>query len=110
MVSELGECIRCFPDNRGQDGATGSDLGNGIRQKRILISPEPVRHLNMCLLSQNTTYIQYIFKYIKYINTYIYTHIHNTQHTHTHTHTHIYIYMCVCVCVCVCVYIHNTHM
>ena len=25
MVSELGECISCFP------GATGSDLGNGMR-------------------------------------------------------------------------------
>ena len=123
MVSDLGECIPCFPDNRGRFGATGSDLGNGMRkfvnEKRILISPEPVRHLNMCVLSQNTTYIQYIFKYktrhtyniysntyITYIHTYIhYIHI-NTYihiyihtyiyiyiyiHTHTHTHTHTYI-------------------
>ena len=32
MVSELGECIPCFPDNRGRFGATGSDLGNGKRK------------------------------------------------------------------------------
>ena len=67
MVSELGECIACFHDNRGRFGATGSDLGNGMRifvkAKKDLISPEPVRHLNMCVLSQNRTYIQYIFKY-----------------------------------------------
>ena len=30
-VSELGECIPCFPVNRGRFGATGSDLGNGMR-------------------------------------------------------------------------------
>ena len=65
MVSELGECIPCFPDNCGRFGVTGSDLGNGMKKfvkaKRILISPEPVRHLNMCVLSQNPTYIQDIF-------------------------------------------------
>ena len=79
MVSELGECIPCFPDIRGRFGATGSDLGKGMRKfvkaKRILISPEPVHRLTMCVLSQNPTYIQYIFKYIKYIHTYIHTHI-----------------------------------
>ena len=32
MVSELGECISCFPDNHGRFGATGSDLGNGMRK------------------------------------------------------------------------------
>ena len=32
MVSELGECIPCFPDNRERFGATGSDLGNGMRK------------------------------------------------------------------------------
>ena len=32
MVSELGKCIPCFPDNRGRFGATGSDLGNGMRK------------------------------------------------------------------------------
>ena len=32
MVSELDERIPCFPDNRGRFGATGSDLGNGIRK------------------------------------------------------------------------------
>ena len=73
MVSELGECIPCFPDNRGRFGATSSDLGNGMRKfvkaKKDLISPEPVRHLNMCVLSQNPTYIQYIFKYK--IHTYV---------------------------------------
>ena len=46
-----------------------SAWGNSWRQKRILISHEPVRHLNMCVLSQNTTYIQYIFKYK--IHTYV---------------------------------------
>ena len=30
--SELGECMLCFPDNRRQFGATGSDLGNGMRK------------------------------------------------------------------------------
>ena len=47
-----------------------------------LISPEPVRHLNMCVLSQNPTYIQYIFKYK--IHTYILTHIHAHIYTHIH--------------------------
>ena len=32
MVSELGECIPCFPDNRGRFGATGSNLGNARRK------------------------------------------------------------------------------
>ena len=32
MVNELGECITCFPDNRGRFGTTGSDLGNGTRK------------------------------------------------------------------------------
>ena len=32
MVSEMGECIPCFPDNRGRFGATGSDLGMGMRK------------------------------------------------------------------------------
>ena len=104
MVSELGECIPCFPDKRGRFGATGSDLGNGMRnfvkEKKILISPEPVRHLNMCVLSQNPTYIQYIFKYKMHTYTHIpiyiythmhtYTHIHTYIHMHTHIHTHIH--------------------
>ena len=30
-VYELGECIPCFPDNRGRFGTIGSDLGNGMR-------------------------------------------------------------------------------
>ena len=59
---ELAECIPCFTDNRGRFGATGSDLDNCMRKyvkaKRILISPETVRHLNMCVLSQNPTHIQ----------------------------------------------------
>ena len=32
MVSELGECIPCFSDNRWRNGATGSDLGNGMKK------------------------------------------------------------------------------
>ena len=66
---------------------------------RILISPEPVRHLNMCVLSQNPTYIQYIFKCIKYIDTYkhihTYTHtnIHTYMNTYIHTHTYIHTYI-----------------
>ena len=67
MVSELGECMPCFPDNRGRFGVTGSDLGNGmwkfVKAKNNFISHESVRHLNMCVLSQNPIYIQYIFKY-----------------------------------------------
>ena len=72
VVSEFRECIPCFPDNRGrlvpQARTSVTAWGNLWRQKRILISPEPVRHLNMCVLSQTPTYIQYIFKYIKYIS------------------------------------------
>ena len=41
-----------------------------------IISTKPVHHLNMCVLSQNPTYIQCIFKYIKNIHTYIHTKIH----------------------------------
>ena len=72
MVSELGECILCFANNRGQFVATGSDLGNGIR--KFVKSKED---FNMCVLSQNPTYIQYIFKYkIHTYITYIYiTHL-----------------------------------
>ena len=50
----------------------------------ILISPEPVCHLNMCVLSQNPTYIKYIFKYK------IHTYIHTRIRTHIHTHIPIY--------------------
>ena len=55
----------------------------------ILISPEPVCHLNMCVLSQNPTYIKYIFKYKihTYIHTRIRTHIHAHIHTYIHTNT-----------------------
>ena len=72
----------------------------------ILISPEPVRHLNMCVLSQNSTYIQDIFKYIKYIlhacirilHMYVYTytpayiHIHTIIHYYTCIHSKIHIH------------------
>ena len=41
----------------------------------------------MCVLSQNPTYIQCIFKYIKYI------HIHTHTHTYTHTYTYIHTFI-----------------
>ena len=45
-------------------------------------TPEPAHHLNMCVLSQNPTYIQYIFKYKihTYINTRICTHLYTHKH------------------------------
>ena len=57
--------------------------------KRILISPESVRHLNMCVLNRNPTYIQYIFKYK------IHRNIHTNIHTYIHTYTHTYIHTCI---------------
>ena len=58
----------------------------------ILISPELVRHLNMCVLSKNPTYIQDIFKYIKYIHTYVRTYIVRTYiHTYVHRYIHTYV-------------------
>ena len=32
IIRELGECIPCFPANRGLFCATGSNLGNGMRK------------------------------------------------------------------------------
>ena len=77
-LASWANVYRAFPtiasDSMPQARTSVTAWGNLWRQKRILISPEPVRHLNMCVVSQNSTYIQYIFKY--------------KIHTHTHTHTH----------------------
>ena len=74
---QIYKCLPCFPDNRGRFGATGSTLSNGMREfvkeSRILISPEPVSHMNMSVLSQSPTHIQYILKYK--IHTYRYSHM-----------------------------------
>ena len=43
MVSELGECIPCFPDNHGRFGVTGSDLGNGMR--KLIFGFNGVKHM-----------------------------------------------------------------
>ena len=62
MLSRQSRAIRCHrlgPRYRHDEICEG--------KKRILISPDPVRHSNVCVLSQNPTYIQYVFKYIKYI-------------------------------------------
>ena len=58
MVSELSECIPCFPDNRGRFGATGSDLGNGMSK---FVKAKPDIH---------TIYIE-IYKIHTYIHAYI---------------------------------------
>ena len=65
MVSELSECIPCFPDNRGRFGATGSDLGNGM-SKFVMAKPDI-----------HTIYIE-IYK--------IHTYIHVTSLNATRTH------------------------
>ena len=93
----------------------------------ILISPEPVLHLNMCVLRQNPTYIHYVLKYkcrhtyihtyihtythmnaclhtcihacmYAYIHTYIYTYIHKSVDNGRDLHVCIYVYECMCAC------------
>ena len=94
MVSEFGRMHTVLSRQSRAIRCHRLGLGNGMRkfvkEKRILISPEPVCHLNMCVLSQNPTYIQYIFKYITYIH--IYIHTYNT-YIHTYLHTYIHTYM-----------------
>ena len=78
-LASWANAYRAFPtiagDSVPQARTSVTACGNLLKQKRILISPEPVRHLNMCVLSQNSTYIQYIFKYIKYICMYVRTYL-----------------------------------
>ena len=64
-LASWANAYRAFPtiagDSVPQARTSVTAWGYLWRQKRILISREPVRHLNMCVVSQNPTYIQYIF-------------------------------------------------
>ena len=95
MVSELGECIPCFPDNRGRFGATGSDLSNGMRTfvkaKKDFNIPCACASLGyVCIKSKpdkHTIYIQ-----ICKIHTHIYIHTYTQTFTNTYTHSQIHIH------------------
>ena len=90
MVSELGQCISCFPDNRRWFSATGSHLGNGMRKfvkaKKDFNIPWASVSLEYVCIKVKTWHTYNIYSNIKYIHTFIHTYIRTYTHTYIHTH------------------------
>ena len=89
MVSELGECIPCFADNRGRFGAIGSDLGNGMRKyvkakKDFNISYASASLEYVCIKLKPDIHTRYIQIYK--IHTFIHIYTNACMHDHILTY------------------------